>query len=272
MLYFTIFLLLLISDILLSFQSNNLVLKSEIQTIIDSAHVEGSVLIYDFQQDVYFSNDFEWANRGNLPASTFKIPNSLIALETGVVENDSTLFKWDGKKRWLKQWEQDLIFKEAFHLSCVPCYQDVAKRIGTTKMVDWLEKFNYGNMQVDSNNIDTFWLEGKSRISQFQQIDFLKRFYSSQLPISYRTKRIMKQMMVSEEKENYKLSGKTGLSVSNGINSGWYVGYVETGDKVFLFATNLQPKTRLNMDIFLKLRKEITYNALEYLSILKFDK
>jgi len=109
---------------------------SEFNTIIESADVKGSILIYDFENNKYYSNDFQWAEKGNLPASTFKIPNSIIALETGIVEDDSTLFKWDGEKRYLKNWEQDLTFKQAFHYSCVPCYQEVARKIGTKKCLN----------------------------------------------------------------------------------------------------------------------------------------
>ena len=95
--------------------ANKNIIKPEFQSIIDSSDVIGSILIYDLNQDVYYSNDFEWSNKGNLPASTFKIANSIIGLETGVIENDSVIFKWDGEKKWLKNWEQDLILRDAFH-------------------------------------------------------------------------------------------------------------------------------------------------------------
>ncbi len=118
--------------------------KAELQSMIDSAKVEGSVLIYDFQKEVYYSNDFRWANKGHLPASTFKIAHSIIALESGVVADDRIVFKWDGKKRSIKNWEQDLILRDAFHVSCVPCYQEVARKIGEKRMNEYLAKFNYG--------------------------------------------------------------------------------------------------------------------------------
>ena len=108
------------------------ILVPEFQAIIDSADVEGAILMYDLVGDKYFSNDFGWAKIGNLPASTFKIANSIIALETGVVENESTVFKWNGENRRLKVWERDLTFRDAFHLSCVPCYQEVARKIGVS--------------------------------------------------------------------------------------------------------------------------------------------
>jgi len=247
--------------------SGNQVVNLEFQSIIDSAKVKGSILIYDSQKDIYYSNNFAWANKGNLPASTFKIPNSIIALESGIVENDSTLFKWDGKRKYLKTWEQDLIFRDAFHFSCVPCYQEIAKKIGKNKMNKYLAKLGYGNMKVDATNIDVFWLEGDSRISQFQQIDFLKRFYNSQLPISKKTENIMKNMIVIEENEQFKLSGKSGLSNTNQIYNGWFVGYIESESKIYFFATNIEPKKQFDFDTFIMKRKKVTFEALKQIGI-----
>jgi beta-lactamase class D len=239
------------------------------QTIIDSANVSGAILIYDPEGDKYHSNDFEWAKKANLPASTFKITNSIIALETGVVEDDSTLFKWNGEKRRLSIWERDLIFRDAFHFSCVPCYQEVARKIGVERMTEYLEKLKYGNMKVDSTNIDVFWLEGESEINQFQQIDFLKRFFQSELPISERTETMVKRMMIIEENEEFRLSGKTGWSIRNGNNNGWFAGYIESRNKTYFFAVNVDPKEDFDMNMFPMIRKDLTYKALEQMNIIK---
>lgn len=245
------------------------VVISEFQTLIDSADVKGSILIYDLKDDKYYSNNFNWAKKGNLPASTYKITNSIIALETGVVQSDSTLFKWNGEERRLNIWEQDMIFKEAFHYSCVPCYQEVARKIGVNQMNKYLDKLDYGKMKVDSTNIDLFWLEGESQINQYQQIEFLKRFYNSELPISKRTETIMKRMIVIEEDETYKLSGKTGWSIRDGNNNGWFVGFVEIKENTYFFATNVEPNQNFNMDLFPIIRKELTFKALKQLNIIK---
>jgi len=245
------------------------VVKSEFQFIIDSCNVEGSVLIYDLNKDVYYSNNFERAKMGHLPASTFKITNSIIALETGIVKNDSTLLKWDGKKRWMKKWEQDLILRDAFHFSCVPCYQDIARSIGVERMNAYLAKMKYGSMKVDTSNLDMFWLEGDSRINQFQQIDFLKSFYQSKLPISERTEKIMKRMFVADHTDQYKLSEKTGLSNTNGIYNGWYVGYIEFKSDTYFFATNIEPQKEFDFDKFVAKRKEITLKALKQMGFMK---
>jgi beta-lactamase class D len=237
------------------------------QQILDSANVSGSILIYDPAKNVYYSNDFERCKIGHLPASTFKIPNSIIALETGVIEDDSTMIKWDGEKRRRGDWERDLYFRDAFHVSCVPCYQEIARKIGVERMQEYLKKLDYGNMIVDSSSIDLFWLEGDSKISQFEQIDFLVRFYNSKLPISKRSEEIMKRLMVIEENDTFKLSGKTGWSIRNGNNNGWFVGYLEKGGRVYFVATNIDPRVEFNMDLFAVIRREISMKGFEVLGI-----
>lgn len=248
------------------------IIVPQFEKIIDSANVEGAILIYDLKNDKYYSNDFNWAKKRNLPASTFKITNSIIALETGVVENDSTLLKWNGEKRRFKNWEQDLILRDAFHFSCVPCYQEIARKVGENKMNKFLKKLDYGNMKVDSSNLDLFWLEGESSITQFQQINFLKRLYQSELPISERTEMIMKRMIVIEDTDDYKLSGKTGWSIRNGNNNGWFVGYVETQSKIYFFATNVEPKQQFDMNMFPMIRKDVTFKAFEQMKIINKNK
>ena len=120
-------------------------------------------------------------------------------------------------------------------------------------------------MLVDSASIDVFWLEGESKISQFEQIDFLQRFYFSRLPISERTEKMMKKLMVIEENDTFRLCGKTGWSIRKGNNNGWFVGYIEKGEKLLFFATNINPNVEFNMDLFPVIRKEITMKALEVL-------
>lgn len=244
------------------------IVKPEFGKILDSLKVKGAILIYDVKNKTYYSNDFSWAKMGIIPASTFKIPNSIIALETGVVKNDSAVFKWDGEKRKFKKWEKDLTFKEAFQVSCVPCYQEVARKIGVNRMKTYLKKLNYPGMVFDTLTIDNFWLQGKSKISQMQQIDFLERLYFSKLPISNRTENIMKNTMIIEKTASYTLSGKPGWGMRNEMNNGWLVGYLETNNTVYFFATNVE-KEETNMDEFPIIRLNSTKEALRKLMLIK---
>lgn len=238
-----------------------LAIQKELNEIIVNADVKGSILIWDGNK--YYSNDFEWAKKGRLPASTFKIPNSIIALELGIIENDSTIIEWDGEPRYRKVWEQDLTFKEAFHHSCVPCYQDIARKIGVQRMKNYLNKMSYDKMKFDSTNLDMFWLEGQSEITQYQQISFLRTFNEQKLPISKRTHTIMRRMMIIEENEEYTLRGKTGWSVVNDVDNCWFVGFVETKHGFYYFATNIEPTEHTDMDSLPSLRKTITMDALK---------
>ena len=124
-------------------------------------------------------------------------------------------------------------------------------------------------MKVDSNNIDMFWLEGASEINQFEQIDFLKRFYQAELPISKHSYSTMMKLMVIEETKNYKISGKTGWSYNNEQDNGWFVGYIESNQNIYFFATNIEPTEQFDINFFAKTRTEVTYEALKQMRIIK---
>jgi beta-lactamase class D len=148
-------------------------------------------------------------------------------------------------------------------LSCVPCYQELAREIGVQKMNDYIQKMNYGQIAVDQKTIDNFWLHGKSRISQMQQISFLRRFYQSKLPISDKTEKVMRELMVINQNDEYVLSGKTGLSNERDHCNGWFVGFLEMENNTFFFATNVEPQEGIYNDGFNSARKDITLMALE---------
>ncbi len=215
--------------------------KQEFQEILDSKNVKGTILIYNKQKNEFYSNNFKEAKHGVIPASTFKIPHSIIGLELGIIKDENTVFKWDGKERAYSIWEKDLILRDAFQKYCVPCYQELAHNIGAIIMKENIQKLKFGAMDVNNENIDNFWLMGKSKITPFQQIDFLTRFYEKKLPVSSTTTKIVKNIMKIETTENYILSGKTGLAVFEENAVGWFVGYVEKGGNIFYFATKISP-------------------------------
>ena len=228
------------------------------QQLLDSNDVRGSILIYNLNGDEYYSNDFNRCDSGFIPASTFKIPNTIIALETGVVTDENSIWYWDGVRRSRPILNQDLRLQEAFHQSCVPCYQSFAREIGMDRMSSYLQKLKFGHMVFDSSSIDMFWLQGNSVVTQFQQIDFLKRLYTSELKINTRTDSLFKKLMIVDSNDRFTLRGKTGLSTS-GI--GWYVGYVEVKNNVFFFATNIQHRATIDYSV----RKAVTLQALKTL-------
>ncbi len=174
-----------------------------------------------------------------LPASTFKIVNSLIGVETGRVKDSSTVIPWDHVVRKIPEWNQDLTMQEAFRYSCVPWYQELARRIGRDTMQYWLDTLGYARTHakfVIKDNLDTFWLDNSVKITGDEQLGLVKKLYFEQLPFQPRSQRIVANMMKQEENSNYKLSYKTGLGTTEqGHALGWMVGFIEENRHPYFF-------------------------------------
>lgn len=194
-------------------------------TMLNNA--SGEVTVYNMELDTQrFS-----------PASTFKIVNSLIGLQTGRILNDTMTIKWDGIKRSNEAWNKDMGMKEAFKVSCVPYYQEVARRIGKDTMKHWIDSLGYGNKDV-SGPVDSFWLNNHLKISPDEQLGLVKRLYFNQLPFMKIWQEVVKNVMLQEDNTAYKLSYKTGWgSDEQGNDIGWMIGWVEENNHVYFFVT-----------------------------------
>jgi len=210
----------------------------EWKSYFDAAGVEGTIIVADLAKgDVHVYNP-QRAAEPFIPASTYKIPHSLIALETGVAKDENQRFKWDGQKRRIEAWNRDQTFRSALKYSAVWVYQEIARQVGEQPEAEYLRKFGYGNEDV-SGGVDHFWLDGPLRITAQQQIEFLKRLYLNQLPVSERSTLIVKDMLINEANSKYILRAKTGWSDARQPAIGWWVGWVETDDDTYFFALNL---------------------------------
>ncbi|MBD1915972.1 class D beta-lactamase [Leptolyngbya sp. FACHB-60] len=230
--------------------------------------VEGAIIIHDVNQNVTYEHNRDRNRQAFLPASTFKILNSLIALETGVIANDVAVLTWDGIERMIPTWNQDLNLRRAFNLSAVWFYQVLARRVGHDRMQQWVSEAGYGNQAIGSPEaIDSFWLEGDLRITPQQQIEFLQRLHRNELPFSEETVATVKDIMIAERTPDYTLRAKTGwagLGEADQPQIGWYVGYLERGENVYLFATNIDMRS----DADLSVRLELTRRCFETLNLL----
>lgn len=242
--------------------------KNEIEKILADQDLKGTILVFDAKNKTYYSNNFELAEKGYLPASTFKIVNSIIALETNVLKDENDSLKWDGQKRAFESWEKDMTVREAFQASCLPCFQEVARRIGVKRMKAYLNKLHFSNMDVNESTIDNFWIEGKSRITPFEQIDFLQRFYTKKLPILNSTHDKMLRIFEKERTTHYTYYGKTGWSQDNNHNNGWFVGMIDKKPDVYYFALNVEPTNQNNTSKFAAGRELVTRKVLKLLQIL----
>ena len=200
---------------------------------------QGAFVLYDLNHDRYLRYNPERCAARFIPASTFKIMNSLIGLETGVIPDENHVIEWDGTQHAIRSWNQDHTLATAIQQSVVWYYQELARRVGEEKMQHYVEAADYGNKDI-SGQIDTFWLEGALRISADEQVAFLKRLYQGDLPFSSRSMNIVREILVLEKTASYQLSGKTGSAQRITPHVGWFVGYLETEGNVYFFATNFQ--------------------------------
>ena len=213
--------------------------SDSIQSFFTKKNITGCFILYDFKNDHFSIYNEKRANTEFRPASTFKIPNSMFALETGVVKDEEQMFKWDGKKKFLKIWERDHNLRSGIKNSVVWLYQKIARDIGEERMQQWIDSIGYGNQNIDGG-IDMFWLDGDIRITPLQQIELLKKIHLEALPFSKRTMTIFKDIMTLEKTEDYIYRGKTGWDASLTPNIGWFVGYVERDENAYFFVNNME--------------------------------
>lgn len=215
-----------------------------------AAGYSGVFVLLDPATQTLIVSDPELAERGFIPASTFKIPNSLIALETGVADGPGFVLKWDGVDRWAADWNRDHDLRSAFRVSAVWYYQEIARRIGEQRMAEWVTAADYGNEHI-SGGIDLFWLNGGLRISPREQVEFLRRVHEGASPFSPTTVAVfLDEVMTEEQRDGLTIRAKTGWGRSQDFadpaaagfegHVGWYVGSVEEqdGSRVY-FATLL---------------------------------
>jgi beta-lactamase class D len=176
------------------------------------------------------------------PCSTFKIWNTAIGLETGLLTGaDQPFWKWDGVERSIEPWNHDLTLRQAYAVSCVPAYQALARRIGSERMNKWLKKLGYGNQDTSAGN-DVFWLPAPGRrpllISADEQAFLVRRLANGDVPFSSKTLAILADIMTAKTTDHGTLHGKTGSGEAEGETPavGWFVGYVVSGKKTLAFA------------------------------------
>lgn len=207
-----------------------------------------------------------------LPASTFKIVNSLIGLQTGKISSDSMVIKWDGVTRSFDSWNKDLTMYDAFRVSAVPYYQEVARRIGKDTMQTYLNALGYGKKSdtdkvVISSAIDTFWLDNSIKVTPDQQLGLVKKLYFDELPGFFKTNQeTVKRAMLFENNTNYRLGYKTGWGFWNEQTSkhlGWVVGWIEENNHPYFFVLNLESKDK-NFDM-VTIRMKILKDVLKQL-------
>ncbi|MEP7051673.1 MAG: penicillin-binding transpeptidase domain-containing protein, partial [Pseudomonadota bacterium] len=241
-------------------------LPSAVRLFADE-QISGAMAMFDTKSNQLSCSDPDKCGVGYIPASTFKIANTIIGLEAGIVSDAESPLPWDGKEYQNPDWNRDHTLRTAVQVSCVPCFQGIARKVGAAQMQDWVKRLDYGNHDT-SGAVDFFWLGGNLRISPFQQLDFLRRLDAGKLPIQEHTLDVVRDVMTLDVGLDYVLRGKTGLAgpPEQPSEVGWFVGFVELGERRVFFATVIDGHAA-NVDVK-PVRRRVTERVLRELGVL----
>jgi beta-lactamase class D len=229
----------------------------EIAEIFARQGIRGTMVIASLDGAKTFIHDEDRAHRRFPAASTFKILNTLIALEEGAVTGKEEVIRWDGRQYDFPDWNRDQTLEGAYRASCVWYYQELARRVGAVKYRDYVRRCSYGRLAEPFDGT-SFWLDGALRISAIEQVEFLRKVCRRKLPFSMSAYDTLRDIMLASQTPGYTLRAKTGWAARENPQTGWYVGYVENGGKVWIFATNMEIRNAEE----LPLRQAVTLEAL----------
>ena len=238
------FLVILISFlvVLTSCQNPSSDIFSPILKTNDASSNTTTLVIKRLSDDKIWTSNSKRAELRYIPTSTSKIPHTLIALETELAAPE-TLFKWDGRPRTFKSWNQDQTLITAYRRSAVWVYQEIARTLGPSVMSEWLERLDYGNADIGADdNVTQYWLTGPLAISAQEQVDFLTKLATHKLPLSPKTYVQARSIFQHDSQQGHTLYAKTGwMFDEDAMDIGWFVGWVEIDDpkEIYVFALNM---------------------------------
>jgi beta-lactamase class D len=214
---------------------------------------QSCVVIHEVDGPTAWRSDADACATRLSPASTFKIPHALVALETGVVTADS-VERWVGTRHPDQpMWDRDHTVLTAMKPSVLWFFQRIAPRIGADRMHQWLTRMRYGNAET-GGDITAYWVNGRLRISPEEQVAFLKQFYAGTLPIATDRQRLVREALVQQPGtvQNARgvhafpakwphgaiLNAKTGATrLPSGESTSWLVGALDVGPRQYVFAS-----------------------------------
>jgi beta-lactamase class D len=213
--------------------------SSAIGSLFKDAEVTGTFVLYKINDDIHFGHNKSRAEKRFIPASTFKIPNSIIGLAAQAVKDVDDILPYKGKgKPFIKEWGRDMGLREAIAMSNVPIYKELARRVGIDRMRENVIRLNYGNRKIGSV-VDEFWLKGPLKISALEQTEFLAKLVEGKLDYPGHILESVREIVFLEERNGSKLFGKTGWQNAPDRGVGWWVGWIEKENQSYPFALNI---------------------------------
>ena len=265
---FTLFLGFTANLYAISFEDNK-----QIKELFLKEKINGTIVIYSVNKQTFTGYNNKRANIQYAPASTFKIPNSLIGLATKSVHSvDEVFFKYENQPVFLDSWKKDSSLRDAIKVSNFLAYQQLSTKIGRKQMLVNLKQINYGNMKI-GDDVTTFWVDNSLKISAIEQAEFLAKLSSCKLPYPLDMQKSVADIIELEKGNNWVMYGKTGWYVpENELDTvGWFVGWFVTKQETYVFAMNMDIIKTNTKDFpinTLNKRKELTVESLKILGIL----
>lgn len=226
------------------FGEAEIVERADWKRFFEQLKIEGAIVIADERnKDVKLSAyNLKRAKTRFSPASTFKIPHALFALDAGIVRDEFQIFSWDGVKRFHSPWNRDQNLRSSMRHSVVWVYEEFAQKLGEKRERKYLTAIDYGNATPTGKK--PFWISGDLTVSAIEQITFLQRLYRNKLPFGVEYQRLVKDIMIVEARKDFILRAKTGWTGK----LAWWVGWVETPTGAVFFAANIDTPNK-NQDL-----------------------
>ena len=200
---------------------------------------EGSFVLYDLGNDAWSIHDIEHATLRVAPDSTYKIYDALFGLEEGVITPQDSFIAWNGENYPFEAWNADQTLQSAMASSVNWYFQSVDEQLGTTSVYDYIKKIGYGNENM-SGDFSTYWMESSLKISPVEQVELLIKLQNNRFDFAPENINAVKDSICISSSDAGSFYGKTGTGRVNGQDvNGWFIGYIETADNTYFFATNI---------------------------------
>lgn len=209
-----------------------------IEKLFSDAGVAGTFVLYDVAEDKLVGFDRTRAETRFIPASTFKVPHTLIGLAEGVITDVDQVLPYGGEPQPYPSWEQDMSLRDALPISNVPVYKGLARRITLERMTENIALMGYGNQEIGTE-VDNFWLIGPLKISAVEQVLFLADLAQNNLPYPVYLQEQVRDITLVEQGKDWALHAKSGWTDAPDPEIGWWIGWVVKQDKVYGFAVNI---------------------------------
>lgn len=201
---------------------------------------EGSFVLYDLKNDAWSIYDMDYATFRTAPNSTYKIYGALFGLEEGIITPGDSFMAWNGTDYPFETWNANQDLHSAMQSSVNWYFQEIDRQLGASAIRNYIKETGYGNENINSD-ISSFWMQSTLKISPVEQVELLTDLYSNNFGFTPENVNTVKDSICLFSSETESFYGKTGTGRINGNDiNGWFIGYIETVDNTYFFATNIQ--------------------------------